>query len=196
MSMLTHWGRVTHICVSKLTIIGSDNGLSPDRRQAIVWTNAGILLIEPLGINFSEILIEIHIFSFTKMGLKMSSGKWRPSCLGLNVFYEQGSLTTKKSPYQISKISKQNCHRSLWLRQSDPIWLMGKQKVRIMQSVVVFYVSSLVSWGSCIRRQPTRWQHHLTHAVSLVECITGHVITLLNLLGTVTHICVSEMFND
>ena len=31
---ITHWGRVTHICVSKLTIIGSDNGLSPERRQA------------------------------------------------------------------------------------------------------------------------------------------------------------------
>ena len=44
LSMLTNWGRVTHICVSKLIIIGSDNGLSPDRRQAIVWTNAGILL--------------------------------------------------------------------------------------------------------------------------------------------------------
>ena len=27
------------------TIIGSDNGLSPDRRQAIIWTKAGILLI-------------------------------------------------------------------------------------------------------------------------------------------------------
>ena len=26
---LTHWGRVTHTCVSTLTIIGSDNGLSP-----------------------------------------------------------------------------------------------------------------------------------------------------------------------
>ena len=26
---LTHWGRVTHICVGNLTIIGSDNGLSP-----------------------------------------------------------------------------------------------------------------------------------------------------------------------
>ena len=38
---LTHWGRVAHICVSKLTIIGSDNGLSPGRRQAIIWTNAG-----------------------------------------------------------------------------------------------------------------------------------------------------------
>ena len=45
---LTHWGRVTHICVGKLTIIGSDNGLSPERRQAIIWTNDGILLIGPL----------------------------------------------------------------------------------------------------------------------------------------------------
>ena len=82
---LTHWGRVTHICVSKLTIIVSDNGLSPNRRQAIIWTNAGILLIGPLGINFSEISIEIYIFSSKKMHLKMSSGNWQPSCLGLNV---------------------------------------------------------------------------------------------------------------
>ena len=52
-----------YICVSKLTIIGSDNGLSPDRRQAIIWTNAGLsLLIGPLGTNFSEILIEILTF--------------------------------------------------------------------------------------------------------------------------------------
>ena len=72
---LTHWGRVTHICVSKLTIIGSDNGLSPGRRQAIIWTSAGILLIRPLGTNFNEILIEIHTFSFKKMHLKMSSAK-------------------------------------------------------------------------------------------------------------------------
>ena len=35
-SELTHCGRVTHICVSKLTIIDSDNGLSPGRRQAII----------------------------------------------------------------------------------------------------------------------------------------------------------------
>ena len=50
---LTHWGRVTHICIGKLTIIGSDNGLSPEQRQAIIWTNAGILLIWPLGTNFN-----------------------------------------------------------------------------------------------------------------------------------------------
>ena len=82
---LTHWGRVTHICVDKLTTIGSDNGLSPGRRQAIIWTIAGILLIRPLGTNFSEILIGIQTFSFKKMHLKILSVKWRRSCLGLNV---------------------------------------------------------------------------------------------------------------
>ena len=76
---------MTHICVNRLTIIGSDIGLSPGRRQAIIWTNAGILLIGPLGTNFSENLIEILTFSFTKMRLNVSSAKWRPFCLGLNV---------------------------------------------------------------------------------------------------------------
>ena len=74
-----------YICVSKLTIIGSDNGLSPGQRQAIIWTNVRILLIGPLGTNFIEILIEIYIFSFKKMHLKILSGKWRPYCLSLNV---------------------------------------------------------------------------------------------------------------
>ena len=81
---LTHWGRVTHICVSKLTIIGSDTGLSPDRRQAIIWINAGLLLIGYWGTNFSEILIGILTFSFKKMRLKVSSAKWRLFGLGLN----------------------------------------------------------------------------------------------------------------
>ena len=75
---------MTHICVGNLTIIGSDNGLSPGRRQAIIWTNIGILLIGPVGRNFNEILIEIDTFSFTKMHLKMSSAQWRPFYLGLN----------------------------------------------------------------------------------------------------------------
>ena len=81
---LTHWGRVTHICVSDLPSIGSDNGLAPGRRQAIIRTNAGILLIRPLGTNFSEFLAKILIFSFKKMRLKVSSAKRRPFCIGLN----------------------------------------------------------------------------------------------------------------
>ena len=83
--LLTHWGRVTHICVGNLTIISPDNGLSPGRCQAIIRTNAWILLIGPWGTNFSEISIGIQIFSFKKMHLKVSSAKWRPFCLGLNV---------------------------------------------------------------------------------------------------------------
>ena len=85
------WGWVTDICISKLTIFASDNGLLPGQRQAIIWTNAGISLIRTLGTQFSEILIKIHTFSSGKMHLKMSSGKCRPFCLGLNV------LTIQKS---------------------------------------------------------------------------------------------------
>ena len=83
--LLTHWGQVMHICISKLTIIGPDNVLSPGRRPAIIWTNAGKLLNGLLGTNFSEIEIEIQTFSLKKMHWKMSSVKWRPFCLGLNV---------------------------------------------------------------------------------------------------------------
>ena len=92
MPPLTHWGRVTHICVGKLTIIGSDNGLSPGRRQAIIWTNAEILLIRTLETNFSEILSAIHTFSFKKMHLKMSSAKCRLFRLGLNELTHWGWL--------------------------------------------------------------------------------------------------------
>ena len=77
-TVVTHWGWVMHICISKLTTIGSDNGLLPDWHQAIIWTNTGILLIGPLGTKFSEILIEIHIFWLKDMHLKKSSVKWQP----------------------------------------------------------------------------------------------------------------------
>ena len=85
---------MTHICVNKLTITGSDNGLSPDRRQAIICTNGGILLIRTLGTNFSEIESETDTFSSKEMHLKMSSGKWRPFCLGLNVLTRCGLVTS------------------------------------------------------------------------------------------------------
>ena len=105
---LTHWGRVTHI----LTIIGSDNGLSPDRRQAIIWTNAGLLLIGPLGTNFSEILIEILTFSFKKMRLKVSSAKRRPFCPGLNVLIVHHYLSRE---HFINDNIKYKYHIMQWL---------------------------------------------------------------------------------
>ena len=93
-SHLIHWGWVTDICISNLTIIGSDNGLSPGQRQAIIWTNAGILLIGPWGTNLSEILIKGHTFSSKKMHLNMLSAKCWPFCLGLNVLIWQQTKST------------------------------------------------------------------------------------------------------
>ena len=100
---LNHWGWVTHICISKLTIIGSDNGLSPGRRQAIIWTNDWILLIQTFRTHFSEIVSKIHTFSFRKMHFKMSSGKWRPSYLRLKVLMalDTAHLCSKSCHYGI-----------------------------------------------------------------------------------------------
>ena len=93
---------MTHICVGMLTIIGSNNGLSPSRRQAIIWTNARILLTGPLGTNFNEILIEIHTFSFKKIHLKMSSVKRRLFRFGLNVLILIVPIYAKELDYNPS----------------------------------------------------------------------------------------------
>ena len=77
----TYWDWVTHMCVNKQNIIG----LSPDLRQAIIWTNAGILLIWPLWTNLSEMAIETRAFSSRKLHLKMSCEKCWTFCLDLNV---------------------------------------------------------------------------------------------------------------
>ena len=121
---LTHWGRVTHICVSKHTIIGSDNGLSPGRRQAIIWTNAGILLIRTLGTNFSETLGEILSFSFSKMHLKTSSAKWRLLVLGLNELRNSRVLT---------------------------LWCRGKMaaNLQMTNSIAFSWTKYIVPWFKC-----------------------------------------------
>ena len=92
----THWGLMTYICVSKLFIIGSDNGLSPGRRQAIIWINDEISLIWILGTNFSEIISDIFTFSFKKMRLKinvvceMAAMLSRPQCVKCSVLLFPG----------------------------------------------------------------------------------------------------------
>ena len=108
---------MTHICVGNLTIIGSDNGLSPGRRQAITWINVGTLLIGPLGTNFSEMLIGIHTFSFKKIHLKMSSGKWRPIRLGLNMLipYILPSHTHKDTHIHIHTHTCSHLHRYYYI---------------------------------------------------------------------------------
>ena len=123
---------MTHIWVSKLIIIGSDNGLSPDRRQTIIRTNAGILLIGPLGTNFSEILIEILTFSFKKMRLTVSSAKRRPFCVGLKVLTRYGLVTL---------------YRDLDLSQHQfRLWLDAWRHPAITWTNVDFKLVRLVLW--------------------------------------------------
>ena len=108
---LTHWGQVKHICVSKLTIIGSDNGLWPRQCKVVTWINAGILLIGSLGTNFSEIFIEIYSFHSRKC-----IWKWRTFCLWLIVLNNWViSFQTVNLFYHIIHF---NCNISVWNRPS------------------------------------------------------------------------------
>ena len=84
---LTHWGWVLDMCISKLTIIGSDNGLSSGQHQAIIWTNAGILFILTLGTTSREIVNEIHNIYSRKC-------IWKCCLFSFNNFFR---LTTKET---------------------------------------------------------------------------------------------------
>ena len=117
--VLTHRGRASHICVGKLTIIGSDNGLSPRQRLAIIWTNAGILIIRPLGTNVSKILIGIQTFSLRKMHLKISSAKWRPFCLGLNELNKRAFVSLRFMQPFAAIIPHNVCGSSFWGHLQD-----------------------------------------------------------------------------
>ena len=133
---LTHWGRVTHICVVELATIGSDNGSSPVRCQAIIWTNAGILLIGHLGTNFSEILIGIQTFSFKKLHLKTPSAKWRLFCLGLNELkYMCGNKSSWSYEWLALKDIIQQClhYTRVWIFFSDMFFFMQMSRKSILR---------------------------------------------------------------
>ena len=56
---------------------GSDNGLSPGQRQAIIWTNAGILLIGPLEAIVSEISINYCLILILENAFHDDVIKWK-----------------------------------------------------------------------------------------------------------------------
>ena len=168
---------MTHICVSKLTIIGSDNGLSSSRCQAIIWTNAGILLKRTSGTNFSEILSEMHAFSLKKMHLKMSSTKWRPFCLGLN-----GLKKLKTNEWPIWVLFSR-CSRALWTNESinyifvkyiNAVWQYqippkiqenagGCRRMTVHHLFLPFNVFEIWPW-------PKNYIHHFLWDVVIIIC--------------------------
>ena len=166
---LTHWGRATHICVGKLTTIGSDNGLSPGRRQAIISTIAGILLIWPLGRNFSEISIDIQTFSFKKIHFKMASAKWRPSCLGLNVLTSPnqlwpGELESWRVEYEHTLCVRKSMNSVFTVSRPEvpPVW----NWIVINSLTYVFLTAKILLWQLTQNRKHDRAKMNLgCHAI-------------------------------
>ena len=90
------------------TTFGSDDCLLPVQYKAIIWTNAVLRSIGPLGTNLCHFVFEMQTFSFNKMHLEMSSGKCQPFCVGLIVLTRQSTqvLVFKKEQFQLVLLSQ------------------------------------------------------------------------------------------
>ena len=150
-----------HICVGNITIIGSDNGLSPGRRQVIFWISDGILWIRPLGTNFSEILIA---FWLKKMRLNVSSAKWRPICLGLNV------LRALRQHYVDNRL-----HRHVCSTKAD------KQRVRTMRFVVVTKTRLVLVFPHSQSLESNAWQVYKWRFTSISMALINHTFIIFSL---------------
>ena len=121
---LTHWGQVTHNAPIILPLFVQ---IMAWRRPGIIWSNAGISLIGPLGTNLSEILIKLYIMSFTKMQMKKSSVKWQPFCFSLNM------LTTTKH----NKVQTISIFLRVYIQLILLNWLYGVTVAHITLAVVL-----------------------------------------------------------
>ena len=168
---------MTHICVRKLSILGSDNGLSPGRRQAIIWTNAGMLFNWTLRTNFSEILSEIHTFSFKQMRLKMSSGKWRPYCLGLNVLtlVSLYKCALKSGDSEGHLVQVQNCIFEGLSHYSN--------KWKVIQSTITFHKKSwliLLFLRKCSKRSQHQGKSAKELSYDCSDCLHFRMIRVIS----------------
>ena len=149
---------MTHICVNKLTVMGSGNGLSPGRRQAIIWTSAGKVFIGPFGTNFSQILSGIQTFSFKKMHFNMSSAKWRSFCLGLNVLKSSAKWQPLCLGLDVSN-TVLIIPRSTWITQGNETWsnihLISCSLKRESCHGGDFFLNSIV--GALMITKASRW---------------------------------------
>ena len=160
--ILTQWGRVTYICVSKLTNLGSDNALSPGRRQAMIWTNTGISIIGPLEKIFSEILIEIITSSYNaseNVDCKMASISSRPQWVNilktvLPLAY-LGESFILKILYSVS-----GCHVYLYLYRFSFIKWNGSNA-----KIMIFSNSRLDLQQSCTFNNPDACSTNSTYSL-------------------------------
>ena len=129
MTYLTHWCRVTHICVAKLAIIGSDTGLSSHYVNQC-WR----LLIGPLGTYISDILFGIHIFH---------SRKCTSKCRLRNGVRSASASVWKAAVISARKCLEQCCLKLSCVLTADTLSdihgsIVGLISTTYMQGVVVF----------------------------------------------------------
>ena len=119
-----------HLCNSlrpgdayRLTFTGSDNGLSPGRRQAIIWTNAGILLIGPLARNFSENSIDnifIHENAIESVVCEMAVILPRPQCVNSRCLTGNEQWPEPLCVYCVYILTSLGICYSVWLTKLYP----------------------------------------------------------------------------
>ena len=115
----------------RLTNIDSDNGLAPTRRQAIMSDPE--LPHCQLDPNFNYFFFAVQKFSLKKFQLKISSAKWRPFCLGLNVLTTHRPNSHRAIKWTQQKTSKDLCFLDLWFLT---FWL-GNDARHILTSLVI-----------------------------------------------------------
>ena len=134
LSFLTHWGRVMHICIGKLTIIGLYNGLAPGWHQAIIWTNAGILFIGHLGTNWNFnrnsyiFILENRFENVWKMAAILS----RSQCVKIDTFL--GYIWKEIHIHSIIS-DKTNNESYLFFISSELRWQTGLFRMQITISL-------------------------------------------------------------
>ena len=149
---LIHWSRVTHICIGNLTIIGSNNVLVPGRRQAIISTIDGTLLMGQLGIYLCDILIKIQIFGVKKAHLKMSAAKWQTFCL---ILRPQSHIRTYQW-LQWGNVTNET--RFKWITAIFPHWFLYLPQYHPVHVLVTGFHGSHDVWplfilfNSCLAR--------------------------------------------
>ena len=192
--MFSLWQRWIWRCVSNLTIIDSDNGLSPGRRRAIIWTSAGILLIGPLGTNFNDISIAVQTFPFKKMHLKMSSAKWRPLCLGLYVL-SVNVLVASSMTSQVSDTTSQLEEVDISHLCTCKILLMWHQSLQLDRPDTH---RDTHTTGCHHCSQTLTIDHMLLECPLLQECRDEYytVDSLNALFGTIPEICIIKFLRE
>ena len=173
---------MTHICVSNLNIMGSDNGLLPGWHQGIIWTNAGILLIGPLGRNFGGILIEIDTFSFQENSFENIVWKWRPFYLSLNVLI---MLTEQQWDYRYQWCRPGQCRQLATKSKSIRVaWLWRRVMLFCWPGITAVTTSCALSAGS--RSEPTMYLNVWEPLMKVVDKGIAHLVLYRN--GVIRHL--------